>query len=35
MSIANGTVPEQPLWPSENARGYRIPDQVYGTVRIL
>ncbi|KAJ7043072.1 FAD/NAD-P-binding domain-containing protein [Mycena alexandri] len=24
---------EQPLWPSENERGYRIPDLEYGTLR--
>lgn len=32
--MPDGSAPSQdaPLWPSENARGYKIPDQVFGTV---
>lgn len=35
MPDGSATSSDAPLWPSENARGYKIPDQVFGTVRML
>ncbi|EIM91707.1 FAD/NAD-P-binding domain-containing protein [Stereum hirsutum FP-91666 SS1] len=35
MPDGSATSYDAPLWPSENARGYKIPEQVFGTLKPL